>query len=131
PARDGTAQRVEVNRPVLMKTVFTYTRSFVAGLIETVVLLFFMLVPGDLFLEKLVRVLPTLHDKKKVVEIADEVQHSLSTFLLMITSINVVLGTVVGMACWALGLPNAALCGVLAGVLNFIPYFGPITGVAI
>ena len=39
-------------------------------------LLFFMLAPGDLFLEKLVRVLPTLHDKKKVVGIADEVQHS-------------------------------------------------------
>ncbi len=131
PATDGNTQRVEVKQPVLMKTVFVYTKSFVAGLIETVVLLFFMLAPGDLFMEKLVRVLPTLSDKKKAVEIADEVQRSVSAFLFTITVINAVLGTLVGLASWALGLQNPALWGVLAGVLNFIPYFGPITGVAV
>jgi predicted PurR-regulated permease PerM len=114
-----------------MKTVFVYTRSFIAGLIETIVLLFFMLAPGDLFVEKIVRVLPTLHDKKKAVGIMDELQHSVSTFLFTITMINCVVGLAVGIATWALGLPNPALWGVLAGALNFIPYFGPITGVTV
>jgi predicted PurR-regulated permease PerM len=124
-------QQVEVKQPVLMTKVMTFTRSFVAGLIETVVLLFFMLAAGDLFMQKLVRILPTLQDKKKAVEIAHEVQHSLSTFLFTITMINVVLGLLVGLAAFLIGLPNPVLWGVLAGALNFIPYFGPITGVAV
>ena len=123
--------KVEVKQPVLINTVITYTKSFVAGAIETTVLLFFMLAAGDLFLQKLVRILPTLQDKKKAVEIATEVQHSISTFLFTITAINCVLGTVVGLAAFAVGFPNPVLWGVLAGALNFIPYFGPITGVAV
>jgi predicted PurR-regulated permease PerM len=123
--------QVEVKQPVLIATVLTFTKSFMAGLIETVVLLFFMLAAGDLFMQKLVRVLPTLHDKKKAVEIADELQHSLSTFLFTITMINAVLGLLVGLAAFLIGLPNPVLWGVLAGTLNFIPYFGPITGVVV
>ena len=125
------ATQVEVKQPVFMNTVLTYTRSFVAGGIETVVLLFFMLAAGDLFMQKLVKVLPTLHDKRKAVEIAHEVQHSLSAFLFTITLINAVLGAAVGFAAFLVGLPNPVLWGVLAGALNFIPYFGPITGVAV
>jgi predicted PurR-regulated permease PerM len=128
---NATTPQVEVKQPHLMRAVFLYTTSFVTSLIETVVLLFFMLGAGDLFMEKLVRVLPTLHDKKKAVLIAHEVQHNLSTFLFTITLINAALGLIVGIAAWALGLPNPALWGVLAGVLNFIPYFGPITGVVV
>jgi len=124
--------KVEVHhQPVLVNTVLTYTRTFVAGTIETVVLLFFMLAAGDMFLQKLVKVMPTLHDKKKAVGIASEVQHSISTFLFTITAINAALGVGVGLAAWAVGMPNPALWGVLAGALNFIPYFGPITGVAV
>ena len=123
--------QVEVKQPAFISTVFTYTKSFATGLIETIVLLFFMLAAGDLFMHKLVKVLPTLHDKKKAVEIASEVQHSLSTFLFTITLINAVLGLTVGLAAFLLGLPNPVLWGVLAGALNFIPYFGPIIGCVI
>src|ERR1051325_134980 len=131
PSGEATPPQVQVKQPVLMSAVFTYTRSFMAGLIETIVLLFFMLAAGDLFMQKLVRILPTLHDKKKAVEIANEVQHSLSTFLFTITLINAMLGLLVGLATFFVGLPNPVLWGVLAGALNFIPYFGPITGVAV
>ncbi len=130
PAAENTPQ-VEVKHPVLLNTVMTYTKSFLAGLIETVVLLFFMLAAGDLFMQKLVKVLPTLHDKKKAVEIANELQHNLSAFLFTITLINATLGIAVGVAAYFVGLPNPVLWGVPAGVLNFVPYFGPITGVAV
>lgn len=123
--------KVQVKQPVLINTVITYTKSFIAGLIETIVLLYFMLAPGDLFMQKLVRILPTLHDKKKAVEIAAELQQNLSTFLFTITLINALLGVLVGAATFFLGMPNPVLWGVLAGALNFIPYFGPITGVAV
>jgi predicted PurR-regulated permease PerM len=96
-----------------------------------VVLLFFMLAAGDMFMNKLVKVLPTLHDKKTAVEIARDVQYNLSAFLFTITAINAVLGALVGLAAFLVGLPNPLLWGVLAGLLNFIPYFGPITGVVV
>lgn len=129
---DEPAQKVEVRQPpVLMNTVITFTKSLVAGGIETVVLLFFMLSVGDLFLQKLVKILPTLHDKKKAVGLTNEVQHSISMFLFTITLINSGLGLLVGAAAFFVGLPNPVLWAVLAGVLNFIPYFGPITGVLV
>jgi predicted PurR-regulated permease PerM len=131
PSARDDAQQIELRQPVLMNMVITYTKSLVAVAIETVVLLFFMLAAGDLFMDKLVKILPTLHDKKKAVEIANEVQHSISAFLFTITLINVALGLLVGVAAFFIGLPNPVLWGVLAGLLNFIPYFGPITGVAV
>lgn len=132
PTTGEATAKVEVqHQPVLVNTVLTYTRTFVAGTIETVVLLFFMLAAGDMFLHKLVKVMPTLHDKKKAVGLAAEVQHSISTFLFTITAINAALGIIVGFAAFLVGMPNPVLWGVLAGVLNFIPYFGPITGVVV
>src|SRR5204862_5740143 len=89
PATDEVTPKVEVqHQPLLVNTVLTYTRTFVAGSIENVVLLFFMLAAADMFLQKLVKVMPTLHDKKNAVGIASEVQHSISTFLFTITAIN-------------------------------------------
>ena len=132
PTTGEVTPKVEVKQhPVLMNTVLTYTRTFIAGTIETVVLLFFMLAAGDMFLQKLVKVMPTLHDKKKAVGLASEVQQSVSLFLFTITAINAALGVIVGFAAFLVGMPNPVLWGVLAGVLNFIPYFGPITGVAV
>ena len=129
---NDSAPQVEVKQPTgFMSSMITFTTSFVAGLIETVVLLFFMLAAGDMFMNKLVKVLPTLHDKKTAVEIARDVQYNLSAFLFTITAINAVLGALVGLAAFLVGLPNPLLWGVLAGLLNFIPYFGPITGVVV
>jgi len=123
--------KVEVKDSHLTDFVFTYTKSFLTGAIETIVLLYFLLAAGDLFMQKLAKVLPSLQDKKKAVEIAHEVQHNISTFLLTITLINTCLGVLVGFAMALVGMPNAVLWGVLAGLLNFIPYFGPIIGVAV
>ena len=121
--------KVEVSNTTLPVTLFSYTKSFVTEAIETIVLLYFLLAAGDLFMQKMVKILPSLQDKKKAVEIADEVQRNISRFLFTITVINICLGILVGSAVAYLGVPNPALWGVVAGLLNFIPYFGPIVGV--
>jgi predicted PurR-regulated permease PerM len=123
--------QVEIKQPQLATSVLSYTKSFLAGSLETVVLLYFLLAAGDLFMQKLVKVLPSLHDKKKAVEIGNELQESISAYLLTITLINSCLGFLVGFAAGIVGLPSPTLWGFVAGLLNFIPYFGPITGVAI
>ncbi|MEO6181800.1 MAG: AI-2E family transporter, partial [Verrucomicrobiota bacterium] len=75
------APQVEVRKPHLTDNLLSYTTSFLAGALETIVLLYFLLASGDLFMQKMVKVLPTLHDKKKAVEIGNELQQNISTFL--------------------------------------------------
>ena len=125
------APKIQIKQSNLADTMLSYTKSFLTGAIETIVLLYFLLASGDLFMGKLVKVLPTLQDKKHAVEIAHEVQHNISIFLFTITIINICLGIIVGLSLWVLHMPNPVLWGVVAGLLNFIPYFGPITGVLI
>ena len=55
-----------------------WTGSLLAGMGETLVVLYLLLASGDLFLQKLVRVMPTLHDKKSAVEISHEIQQNIS-----------------------------------------------------
>jgi predicted PurR-regulated permease PerM len=131
PAPDGETQKVEIKQTTVRETIISYVKGFVGGAIETLVLLYFLLAAGDLFLQKLVRILPHLREKKKAVEITHEVQENISIFLLTITGINICLGLVVGISMWAVGMNNPSLWGVMAALLNYIPYFGPITGVLI
>src|ERR1051325_8218223 len=120
---------VEIKKPGLGEFVFTGTQNFVILLGVTIVLLYFLLASGDLFLLKLVKVLPTLEDKKRAVEICRQVERDVSTYLWTVTLVNTALGTAVGFAMYFLGMPNAALWGVMAGFLTYIPYLGPACGI--
>ena len=111
-----------LNFPTLLSTA-----SFLTGFLETIVLLYFLLAAGERFLRTLVRVLPRQDEKVEAVAIVEDVQHKLSAFLFTITIINIVIGLLVAMAMRLLGMPNPILWGVIAGLLNFIPYFGPLT----
>jgi predicted PurR-regulated permease PerM len=124
--KDSEAEDTQIKSVNLAGPILSFTTSFVTGAIETFVLLYFLLAAGDLFLLKLVKVLPSLQDKKRAVEIAHEVEEHVSTFLSTITAINICLGVVVGFAMYFLGVPNPVLWGAMATVFNFIPYFGPI-----
>jgi len=125
------ATKVEVKPSKWADGLFLTTTTLVAGAIETIVLLYFLLAYGELFLQKLVKVLPNFHEKRKAAAIAHEVQQNISVFLFTITLINVCLGTLVGLGVYLVGLGNAILWGATAALLNFIPYFGPIVGVCI
>lgn len=91
-------------------------------LLLILVLLLFLLSSGDLFFEKLVKSLPTMKDKKRGLRMAKEVERAVSHYLLTITLINAGLGVVVGLAMFAVGMPNPALWGAMAAALNFIPW---------
>ena len=62
-------------------TFINWTGTFLAGVGETLVLLYLLLASGDLFLQKLVRVMPTFRDKKRAVEISHEIQQNISNYL--------------------------------------------------
>ena len=94
-------------------------------------LLYFLLASGDLFLRKLVRVIPRLRDKIRAVEIARQVQHEVASYFAVLTLINVGFGTAVGVAMWALGMPTPLLWAVVAAVTNFLPFIGPFIAVVV
>jgi predicted PurR-regulated permease PerM len=91
----------------------------------SLVLLLFVLASGDLFQEKLIKVLPTLSDKKRGLRIAREIEKGVSGYLFTVTSINVGLGIVVAVVFWLIDMPSPFLWGVATTLANFLPYIGP------
>jgi predicted PurR-regulated permease PerM len=123
-----TAVEIKTSR---VPTFINWTGTFLAGLGESLVLLYLILASGDLFLQKLVRVMPTLRDKKRAVDISHEIQQQISNYLFSVTTINICLGTIVGAGLYGIGVPNAAMWGMLIALLNFVPYFGPFAGITL
>jgi predicted PurR-regulated permease PerM len=123
---NGETQEVRVQEGTFTGALLSRTQAFLGGAIVVLILLYFLLASGDFFLRKLVRVLPRLEDKRRAVEIARQTELHISTYLSTVALINTVLGIVVALAMWLVGMPNPALWGVLAGLLNFVPYLGPI-----
>ena len=106
-----------------------WTGTFLAMVGETLVLLYLLLASGDLFLQKLVHVMPTMRDKKRAVETSRAIQQNISNYLFAVSLVNIGLGLVVCGGLYFLGVPNAAVWGLLVAVLNFVPYFGPVAGI--
>lgn len=123
--------KVEAERSSLTGTVLNQTLNLLATVGAVTILLYFLLASGDLFLLKLVRVLPRFEDKKIAVTIVHEVQHDISHYLLTITLINIGLGVATSIAMFWLGMPNPLLWGVMAASFNFIPYLGAVASAVI
>jgi predicted PurR-regulated permease PerM len=122
---------VELKTSRVPSTFINWTGTLLAGLGESLVLLYLLLASGDLFLQKLVRVMPTFSDKKRAVDISREIQQQISNYLASVSVINIGLGIVVGGGLYWLGVPNAAMWGMLIALLNFVPYFGPVAGISL
>ena len=122
---------LEVKESRGTSSILNWTGTLLVGLGETLVLVYLLLASGDLFLQKLVRVMPTLSDKKRAVEISHEIQQNISNYLFSVSLINLGLGIVVSGGLYFMGVPNAAMWGMVVAVLNFVPYFGPVTGVIV
>jgi len=121
---DTTTREVAVKGPTLSSKLLGGVRMFGAGALEVVILLYFLLASGDLFLQKLIKLLPQLQDKKTAVAIARETEGAISTYLVTLTLINAGLALAVAGALALVGLPNPLLWGALAGLAEFIPYVG-------
>jgi predicted PurR-regulated permease PerM len=117
-------KEVVVERRDIFKAIDD-AKPLLVGALSTIVLLYFLLSSGDLFLRKLIRVLPRLTDKKTAVGIARTIQVEIGRYFLTIAAINLALGVVTaGLMAW-LGMPSPVFWGALVAALNFIPYAGP------
>jgi predicted PurR-regulated permease PerM len=107
------------------------TRSIVTGLLETVLVLFFLLLSGDTFLRRLVEVLPSFKNKRQAVEIAQQIESDISAYLTTITIMNIAVGVATGTVAAFCGLGDPVLWGTVAFLLNYVPILGPTIGVVV
>lgn len=128
-SEEGDAVEVSVRKATITPFLLGQTWYIAANAFLTLGLLYFLLASDDLFLVKLMRVIPKLHDKKLAVEVVRQVHDDVALYFLTITLINAGLGVAIGLAMWLLGVPDPLLWGLAAAVLNFIPFAGAIVGV--
>ena len=131
PPKKGV-QRVEIQESAIDVREYISWGSasllaFAGQAVLVVFFVFFLLASGDLFKRKLVKVVgPSLEKKKITVQILDEINRQIERFLL----VRVVTSAVVALATWIafryVGLEQAGVWAVAAGIFNSIPYFGPV-----
>ena len=120
----------EQGTTVLMK-LFTGTQNVASGFFTTLLFLFFLLVSGDVFLHRLVEILPRFSSKRQVVEISQQIESDVSAYLVTITIMNAAVGIATALAMWVTGVGDPILWGTIAFLLNYVPILGPALGVLI
>ena len=89
-------------------------------------LTYFMLLSDELFKRKLVEIVGTLSQKKATVNVLEDIAGQIEQFLLLQILTSAAVAVATGAALWGMGLQQAALWGLLAGIFNSIPYYGPL-----
>jgi len=125
------SQEVEIKRASLTDLLLSGTPQIMATIGVVTILVYFLLASGDTFLRKLVTAIPSLRDKKRAVEIVRNIQEDISFYLMAITLTNLGLGLIVSLSLGIMGIPNPMLWGAMVAILNFVPYIGAITNLAV
>jgi len=127
----GELPEVQVKEPGVGAMLFGGTQAVIESSVVVLTLLYFLLASGDLFLRRVIALLAGVPDAKRAGEIATEIEKQVSRYLLANTLINAAFGAVAALGLWLLGLPNALLWGVVAGLTSFIPYLGGLIAAAL
>ena len=131
PTQPGVT-RVQIIEPAFRATDYLWAGgknvvAFLGQFAMVMFLVFFLLVTGDLFKRKLVKIAgPTLTKKKVTVQIMDDINQQISGFLRVQVLTSALVGVLTAIALWYFGVRQFIIWGILAGVFNSIPYLGPL-----
>lgn len=127
---DGNgAAPVAVAGPSLGTRLFGSTTALLGAVVTVLFLTFFLLAPGDAFQNKLLGVLQTPEERATARRISVEMERKMSRYIGTVTLVNLGIAVVTTGVTAAIGLPNPILWGVVAGLLNYVPYVGAVATV--
>ena len=128
PIRGATRVVIEAPRFNIKDYLWTGTVGLLALIGQIAVVLFltyFLMLSGDTFRRKLVKLAgPSLSKKKITLQALHEIAGQIQRYLQVQLLTSLIVGILTGLALMSLGLDNAAVWGVVAGVLNLVPYIG-------
>jgi len=117
--------------PSLFSQLLGHATAFVAVLLEVIVLVYLMLAAGSMLFRKVVKMVPAPDDKRTADDILHQTESIVARYLALTALINVGQGIAVGLAMWAIGMPDPLIWGLMTFVLEFIPYLGGATMVGL
>jgi predicted PurR-regulated permease PerM len=123
-AEEPGVQKVVVAQPGIISQAAGNLISGSTSAAIVFVLSIFLLASGTMFYEKIVQSFTRMSEKKRALRVVYDVEREISRYLLTVAIINAALGLAIGSGLWLLGVPNAPVWGVLAALLNFLPYIG-------
>ena len=109
----------------LAPTVATSTLGFITGLLVVVVTALYFAIAPNFYRDGVVRLFPMRY-RPRAREVLTEIGHTLKWWLLGQAIDMAVVGVLAGVGLMLLGVPLWLALAVLAGLLTFVPYFGPI-----
>ncbi|HMC17423.1 MAG TPA: AI-2E family transporter, partial [Albitalea sp.] len=129
-ARQGVT-RVQIEKPRfdIRDYLVSGTLSLLAlggQLLVVCFIAYFLLASGNVFRRKLVKIAgPSLSKKKITLQILSDIDDQIERFLMVEVLTSIVVGVSTWLAFRWIGLEQAGVWGLLAGIFNSIPYFGP------
>jgi len=116
---------VQVATPGVVERLTTGSLLAIPATLSVVFLTYFLLANNALARRKLARLLPGPVELDRRERVLDQIELAASHFLVTVSVVNLGVGRATSLALWLIGVPNAVLWGSIAGVLNFVPYLGP------
>ena len=127
---DGSRE-VVLAAPSLLEQVAFATPSLILETILTLLMAYFMIEARVRLRQRLLFGRASFGTSIKAARVIREVQDRVAAYILTVGSINAMVGVVVALGAWALGVDAPIMWGGLAALLNFLPYVGPIVMVAL
>lgn len=125
-------QKVEVVQPPFRASDYLWSGGvgllgFGGQFVLVLFLVYFFLVTGDLYKRKVVKIAgPTLSQKKITVQILDDINLQIASFMRVQVLTSLLVAVATGAALWWFGIEQYIVWGLLAGIFNSIPYLGPV-----
>lgn len=130
--QDAETVSVEVvSNTGVAAAIFSMAPGFLSRIMFALILLFFLVSSGDMFLTKTVQSFERFSDKRRAVEVLHSIEDRLGYYLGGIAIINMGLGVAVAIAMHLWGLPSPLVFGFMAFGLNFVPFLGGLMGATI
>lgn len=102
------------------------TIVLISQMFSVLLLVFFLLSVGKLYRRKIVRISgPSFRRMRKAARIMNELHHQVRRFLFVMVISALFVGILTWLAFLLLGVEQAALWGVVAGIASGVPYLGP------